>query len=253
MPLDEAASMDDLGMAGVMDRELAGQVAVVTGATEGIGRAIVRALSEAGAAVAILARTRENVEALAAELRARGGAALPLAVDVTDAQAVEAAFQSVQSELAAPDILVNNAGTGVRKRFDQMATAEWRHLLDLNLGGVFNCTRAALRCMQERRRGCIINIASKAGRWPEPDMAVYSATKAAVIAFTQALAQEVDAQGIRLMAVCPGPVDTERIRRLAPHADRTGWLLPEDVARAIAFLASSQAPRWNGAILDLYH
>ena len=228
------------------------RVALVTGATRGIGRAIAMALAEDGFRVAVLARTDKDVHAVIAEIRRRGGTALPVPADVTEPRDVQQAFQTVLNEFSVLDILVNNAGTGIRKPFEQMTPDEWDCLIDLNLKGLLYCTQVALRHMKPRRQGCIINIASRAGRQPEPNLAVYSATKAAVIAFSQALAREVDALGIRVITVCPGPVDTERIRRLAPNVDRSGWLTPQDVARAVVCLASDPAEGYNGAVLDLF-
>jgi len=234
-----------------MDGQLAGQVAIVTGATQGIGRATALALANAGAAVAVLARTEKDVLAVSAQIQQQGGRALPLVADVTKLQDVERAFREVLDKFGAIDILVNNAGTGTRKPFVQTSAVEWDHLIELNFKGVLLCTRAALSFMQPRQRGCIINIASRAGLHPERDLAVYSATKAAVIAFSRALALEVDSQGIRIVAICPGPVDTERLRTLLPNADRTAWLAPQDVAQLVVFLASLQAERYNGTILEL--
>ena len=171
---------------------------------------------------------------------------------MTDPQDVQSAFQAILDELSVIDILVNNAGAGIRKPFQDMTLAEWDYLIDVNVKGVFHCTRAALQHMQPRQRGCIINIASRAGRQAEPNLVVYSATKAAVIAFSRTLAHEVRMSGIRVVTICPGPVDTERIRRLRPSADRTGWLQPTDVARAVVFLASPLAQAYNGAVLDLF-
>lgn len=232
------------------------RVALVTGATQGIGRATAFALAEAGFSVAVLARTEADVRAVARELRSRGGAhggaALPVVADVTVPEDVERALETVVAEFSVLDVLVNNAGTGIRKPFVHMTGAECDLLIDLNLRGLLLCTRAALRYMLPRQRGCIVNIASRAARLPEPDLAVYSATKAAVLAFSKALAQEVDGQGIRVVTICPGPVDTERMRRLAPDVDRSGWLQPEDVAHAVVFLASPQAARYNGAVLNLF-
>ncbi len=232
------------------------RVALVTGATQGIGRATAFALAEAGFSVAVLARTEADVRAVARELRSRGGAhggaALPVVADVTVPEDVERALETVVAEFSVLDVLVNNAGTGIRKPFVHMTGAECDFLIDLNLRGLLLCTRAALRYMLPRQRGCIVNIASRAAHLPEPDLAVYSATKAAVVAFSRALAQEVDGQGICVATICPGPVDTERLRRLAPDVDRRGWLQPEDVAHAVVFLASPQAARYNGAVLDLF-
>lgn len=229
-----------------------GPVALVTGATQGIGRAIVVALSEAGYRVAVLARTVADVSTVVGEIRHQGGTALPVPADVTDPGDVERALQTVLSEFSALDVLVNNAGTGIRKPFQQMTLSECDCLVDLNLKGVLYCTQAALRHMGARHHGCIINIASRAGCLPEPNLAVYSATKAAVIAFSKALAVEARALGIGVFAVCPGPVDTERIRRLAPDVDRSSWLTPQDVARAVVSLASDPSRGTNGAVVELY-
>jgi 3-oxoacyl-[acyl-carrier protein] reductase len=227
-------------------------VALVTGGTQGIGRATVAALSRAGFRVAVLARTDADVQATVGEIRALGSVALPIVADVTQLSEVEQALRAVVEAFSALDVLVNNAGTGVRKPFDQMTAAECDSLIDLNLRGLIHCTRLALQHMKRQGRGCIVNIASRAGRLPEPEMAVYSATKAAVLALTRSLAEELEGTRVRVVAISPGPVDTERIRRLRPDVDRTGWLTPDDVAQAVVFLASSQADRYNGATLDLF-
>jgi 3-oxoacyl-[acyl-carrier protein] reductase len=229
-----------------------GQVALVTGATQGIGRATAFALAEAGLSVAVLARTEADVRATTADIASLGGTAFPVAADVTIRDQVERAFQMVVGRFSAIDVLVNNAGTGIRKHFEEMTSDECDGLIDLNLRGLINCTRLALRHMGARQQGCIVNIASRAAVLPEPEMAIYSATKAAVLALTRALAQEVDGTGVRIVAVCPGAVATERRRRLAPDLDRSGWLTPEDVARAVVFLSSPAAVRYNGAVLDLF-
>jgi NAD(P)-dependent dehydrogenase (short-subunit alcohol dehydrogenase family) len=209
-------------------------------------------LAEAGLRVAVLARTEADVRATTRDIISLGGKAFPVAADVTTREQVERAFQTVVGEFSAIDVLVNNAGTGIRKPFAEMTCDECDGLIDLNLRGLINCTRVAVRHMQARQQGCIVNIASRAALLPEPEMAVYSATKAAVLAFTRALAQEVDGTGVRVVAVCPGPVATDRIQRLRPGVDRSDWLTPEDVARTVVFLSSPAAVRYNGAVLDLF-
>jgi 3-oxoacyl-[acyl-carrier protein] reductase len=161
-------------------------------------------------------------------------------------------MRALLDEFGALDVLVNNAGTGVRGPFCEMNPREWDCLIDLNLKGLLHCTAAALPRMQARGQGCIVNIASQAGLRPEANLAVYSATKAAVIAFSQGLAREVSEQGIRVITVCPGPVDTERMRRVAPQADRGGWLTPEDVARAVVSLVLDASKGRNGTVIDLF-
>jgi NAD(P)-dependent dehydrogenase (short-subunit alcohol dehydrogenase family) len=229
-----------------------GQVALVTGSTQGIGAATAFALAAAGVRVAILARTEADVCQTAAQIAARGGEALAIAADVTLPEQVDLALQKVLDRFCCLDVLVNNAGTGVRRPFEQLSDAECDAQIEVNLRGLIYCTKSALRYMRTRGQGCIVNIASRAARLPEPGMSVYSATKAAVLAFSKALAQEVDGTGVRVVAICPGPVDTERLRRLAPGVDHSGWLRPEDVARAVVFLSSPAAARYNGAVLDLY-
>lgn len=228
------------------------QVALVTGGTQGIGLATALALSSAGFRVAVLARTAADVRATVKAIRAQGGIALPIVADVTVLDEVERSIQAVVEAFSALDVLVNNAGTGVRKPFHEMTVAECDGLIDLNLRGLIHCTRAALRPMQRQGHGCIVNIASRAGRLPDPEMAVYSATKAAVLALTRSLAKELQGTGVRVMAISPGPVDTARLRRSRPGINRSGWLTPQDVAHAVVFLASPQAARYNGAILDLF-
>ena len=153
------------------------RVALVTGATQGIGRATAFALAEAGFSGAVLARTEADVRAVARELRSRGGvrggAALPIVADVTVPEDLQRALETVVAEFSVLDVLVNNAGTGIRKPFVHMTGAECDFLIDLNLRGLLFCTRAALRYMLPRRQGCIVNIASRAAHLPEPDLAVY--------------------------------------------------------------------------------
>jgi short-subunit dehydrogenase len=200
----------------------------------------------------ILARTVADVHAVAAQVRRQGRVALPVPADVTQSAEVQQAMRILLDDFGVLDVLVNNAGTGMRRPFCEMTPREWDSLIDLNFRGLLHCTAAALPHMQARRQGCILNIASQAGRQPEPNLAVYSATKAAVIAFSQGLASEVGEWGIRIITVCPGPVDTARIRREAPNVDRSGWLTPEDVARAVVPLVSDPTRGRNGAVIDLF-
>jgi short-subunit dehydrogenase len=202
--------------------------------------------------VAVLARTASDVNAVVETLTRMGRSGLGLVADVTRPGDAGRAVQRVLTEFSALDVLVNNAGMGIRKPFAEMSCQEIDRQLDLNLRALINCTRSALEPMRRRGSGCIVNIASRAGRSPEPEMAVYSATKAAVIAFSRALAQELDGSGVRVVAVCPGPVDTERMRQQRPDVDRSAWLTPQDVGQAVVFLASTQSARYNGAVLDLF-
>ncbi len=228
------------------------RIAVVTGGTQGIGHATALALSAAGCHVGVLARTEADVQAVCREIEARGGAALPLIADVRQRSQVESALSQVVAQWGRLDVLVNNAGGGSRFRFVDSFSTEWDRLIDLNFKGVLHCTSAALPHMLRQGDGCIVQIASRAGRMPEGELSVYSAVKAAVLGFSRALAEELRGSGVRVVAISPGPVNTEQLRRQPPRPDRAYWLEPEDVANAVVFLSSPQNVRYNGAFLDLY-
>jgi NAD(P)-dependent dehydrogenase (short-subunit alcohol dehydrogenase family) len=230
---------------------MAGKV-IVTGATKGIGRATSLALATAGWTVGVLARTECDVLGLCAQIQSSGGRALPLPADVTNEAQVELAFQRAATEWGELDALVNNAGTGSRAPFVSSGSADWKALLELNVTGALRCTRAALQQMIPASTGCIVNVASRAGRHGEGGLAVYSATKAALIAFTQALAEEVSPLGIRVLVLCPGPVDTERLHAVAPDDVRATWLRPEQVAEAIVELLTGQGKTPDETIVDLF-
>ncbi len=150
------------------------------------------------------------------------------------------------------DILVNNVGLGLRKPFVQTTPAEWETMWRVNLRSAVLCSQAALVPMLAQGQGQIINIASRAGRQGEANMAAYSASKAGLVALTQALATEMTGTGVQVQAVCPGPVDTERMRLANRKADRSGWLSPRDVARTVLFLTQSRSKAMNGTVLDLF-
>jgi NAD(P)-dependent dehydrogenase (short-subunit alcohol dehydrogenase family) len=229
-----------------------GQVAIVTGGGRGIGRAIALALAAEGAWVAPVARTRADVEAVAGESARLAGRALAYVADATDETQVQNMVEAVLAEFGRLDILVNNVGLGLRKPFIQTTPAEWETMWRMNLWPAVLCSQAVLAPMLAQGWGHIINIASRAGREGEADMAAYSASIAGLVALTQALASELAGSGVRVNAVCPGPVDTERMQRANPNLDRAAWLQPAEVAQAVVFLVQSGAPALNGAVLDLF-
>lgn len=228
------------------------QVAVVTGGGRGIGQAVVLALAAEGAWVVPVARTQADVETVAAKAIQTGSPALAHVADVTDAAQVRAMFGAVLKEFGKLDLLVNNAGLGLRRAFRQTTPAEWTTMWRLNLWSAVLCSQAALGTMLAQGEGHIINVASRAGRQGEAHLSAYSASKAGLVALTQALAAEMAGTGIRINAVCPGPVDTERMRRANPDLDRSSWLKPVDIARAVVYLAQTDAPALNGTVLDLF-
>ena len=239
---------------------LDGQVAIVTGGGQGIGRGIVRALAREGADVAVFDIDRALGEAAAAEARALGRRALALEVDVTDVARVDAATAETAASLGRLDILVNNAGWTPNEPFAGSDPATWRRVVDVNYLGVLACSRAALAVMIPRRGGRIVSIASDAGRVGTPREAVYAGAKAAIVGFSKSLAAEVARHGISVNVVSPATVDTPLLRgMLTPEqierrekANPMGRLgRPEDVAAAVVFFASPQAGYVTGQVLSV--
>ncbi|MCU0620582.1 MAG: SDR family NAD(P)-dependent oxidoreductase [Gemmatimonadales bacterium] len=217
------------------------RVAFVTGATEGIGRAVAFALGGAGWRVGFCARTERRVDGLERELVDAGIAAAGAAADVGNEHEVQSAVAGVTSRLGPIDTLVNNAGVLVAKPFLDLSLAEWDHTIATNLRSMFLVTREVLPGMLERRRGDIVNVASLAGRNGFVGGTAYAASKHAVLGFSKSLMLEVRKEAIRVIAICPGSVATGMLENqplLAANADRI--LRPDDVAATI--LAALQLP-----------
>jgi 3-oxoacyl-[acyl-carrier protein] reductase len=209
-------------------------VALVTGATEGIGRAIAFALGGAGYRVAVCARTPSRLRALLDELTRSGITAVGRPADVGQPADVEALVSDVTGRLGPVDVLVNNAGIGIFRPFDQLALAEWDAVMATNLRSLFLVTRLVLPGMRERRRGTIVNIASLAGRNGFAGGTAYAASKHAVLGFSRSLMLEVRKDDVRVITICPGSVDTPLLREqemLTPNL--AAALHPEDVARCV--------------------
>ncbi len=210
------------------------QTALVTGATEGIGRAIAFALGADGYRVGICARTAARVEETLAELAAAGVTAAGAACDVSDPGSVSAMVAKVTAALGPVDVLVNNAGIGHLKPFADLTLEEWDATMAVNVRSLFLVTREVLPGMRERGDGVIVNIASLAGRNPVVGGTAYAASKHAVLGFAKSLLMEVRKEGIRVFTVCPGSVATGFGRgRTVPKVSRTGILEPEDVAQVV--------------------
>jgi len=189
-------------------RELAGQVAFVTGGATGIGLATARALAARGATVAIFNRNQEKAQAAVAGLRSGGAAAHAFTTDIADPASVEAAFTRALGELQRVDILVNNAGLTRDGLFMRMSDTQWQEVIDTNLGGAFRCARAVARTMMKARYGRIINVSSVVGLVGNAGQANYAASKAGLLGLTKALARELASRGVTVNAVCPGYTDT---------------------------------------------
>jgi 3-oxoacyl-[acyl-carrier protein] reductase len=231
---------------------LAGRVAIVTGSSSGIGRATAFELAAAGAAVVVNSRSQARAEPVARAIEAEGGRAIAVAADVCDSTEVAALVAATVDELGGLDILVNNAGAGFIAPSEELAEADWRRLIELDLTAPFLCAQAAGRHMLAARGGVIVNIASALGHVAMPGRAAYTAAKHGLIGLTKVLGTEWAGRGVRCVAVSPGYVATDLVKQNMRRGDfderdierRTplGRLAtPQEVARIVAFLASDAA------------
>ncbi|KUG07246.1 3-ketoacyl-ACP reductase [Solirubrum puertoriconensis] len=213
---------------------LTGKVALVTGAGKGIGRAVAVALAKEGAHVGLLARTESQLQEVAAEIAALGVKTAVVTADVADRQAVETAVEQVRQQLGPIDILINNAGIGTFAKLLDIPVEEWERIIQVNLLGTYYTTRAVLPDMIAREAGDIINVASTAGQRGAATTSAYSASKFAVLGFTESLMQEVRKQNIRVSALTPSTVATElAISNKLTDGNPERVMQPEDLAEFI--------------------
>jgi 3-oxoacyl-[acyl-carrier protein] reductase len=218
--------------------DLAGQAALVTGAGRGIGRGIALALADAGADLFLTARTADQLEDVAREIRGKGRRAEYRAADVASATGVAGVFHDLVRLYGRLDVLVNNAGIGLAGPLIDFPEASFDTLMAVNVKGLFLCCQGAMRLMAPVKRGYIVNISSVVGFKGYPNQAAYAASKHAVMGITKSLAVEAQPNGIRVSAVLPGGVDTELMEALRPDVDRAALMKPEDIADAVLFLLS---------------
>ncbi len=227
-------------MPGMNENELAGQIAVVTGAGRGIGEAIARRLAAMGATVVLIARDTSQIERVRQEIAAAGGIAEAAPCDLQKEDEIDALGKRIRSTYARCDILVNNAGIGNQgKPLHQMAVEDWDKLMATNLRAPFLMIRALAPFMIEAARGHIVNISSLAGKNPLPNGAAYSASKWGLNGLTYSVAEELRAHGIRVSAVAPGSVNT---RFGSGAKDGSKKIQPEDIARVVAMIVT-QSPQ----------
>jgi 3-oxoacyl-[acyl-carrier protein] reductase len=238
----------------------ANQVAIVTGAGRGIGRAIALRLAGEGARVAVVSRTEKNSVSVAEEINAKfAGLAKPYAVDVADHAAVQAMCAQIAADFSRVDILVNNAGITRDGLSMRMSVEDWDAVMAANLRGAFNFYQGVARGMMKQRSGRIINIASVAGLMGNAGQANYAASKAGLIAFTKVVARELATRGVTANAVAPGFITTDMTEALpqeikdavAKQIPMQKFGEPDDIAAAVAFLASAEAKYITGQVLTV--
>ncbi|MBD2663240.1 SDR family oxidoreductase [Richelia sinica] len=209
--------------------------ALITGASTGIGKATALAFAKAGIDVALVSRSQEKLEQVAAAATAAGVTAKAFSVDLADVSQVQTKIQAIAQEFGDIDILINNAGIGYTGNLSETPLQDWQQVINLNLTSVFQCTMAILPTMRQRGQGTIINIASIAAKQAFPGWGAYCVSKFGLLAFSQTLAQEERGNGIRVTALCPGSVNTEIWDTETVHVnfDRSKMLTPEIVAQTI--------------------
>src|SRR5260370_2046919 len=236
-----------------------GRVALVTGASQGIGRACALALAEGGATVALAARNEEKLAQVAQEIEAKGGQAATFRMDVGNEDEVKSAVKAAIERFGKIDILVNNAGMTRDTLLLRMKRSDWDSVLQTNLSGAFFCTQAVVGSMIKQRWGRIINITSVFGQTGQAGQANYSASKAGLIGFTMAMAREVASRNITSNAVAPGYIETAMTEGLSAELkSKVNEMIPlgragtdNEVASAVQFLASEEAGYFTGHVLEM--
>jgi len=239
--------------------ELSGKVALVTGSAQGIGKAIALLLAKNGADVVVSDINLEKAQETTNEIQGMGRRSFAIKVNVADLKDVERMVEAIVEQFGRIDILVNNAGITRDRLILRMTEEDWDAVLNVNLKGTFNCTKAVIRHMSKQKSGKIVSIASVSGEMGNPGQANYAASKAGVIGFTKTIAREFAGRGINVNAIAPGYIQTpmtdavpekakEELKRMIPM-ERLGK--PEDVAQAVLFLVSENSSYITGQVLNV--
>jgi 3-oxoacyl-[acyl-carrier protein] reductase len=238
---------------------LSGRVALITGASQGIGQACSLKLAEAGATVAVAARNRQKLDELVAQIGAAGGKAAAFALDVSDEEQIKSVFKAALAQFGKIDILVNNAGITRDQLVMRMKRADWDSVLNTNLTSAYLCIQQVIGSMLKQRWGRIINVTSVFGQTGQAGQANYAASKAGLIGLTMAIAREVGSRNITCNAVAPGFIETAMTAALPDEIRQAGLKMiplgrigtPEDVGAAVRFLASDEASYITGHVLNI--
>jgi 3-oxoacyl-[acyl-carrier protein] reductase len=239
--------------------KLEGRVALVTGASQGIGHACATALARQGASVAVAARNQQKLEELVAQIAASGGKAAAFVMDVADEEQIKSGIKSALGQFGKIDILVNNAGITRDQLVMRMKRADWDAVLNTNLTSAYLCIQQVIGSMLKQRWGRIINITSIFGQMGQAGQANYAASKAGLIGLTMAMAREVASRNITCNAVAPGFIETSMTAALSEELKQTAVKMiplgkvgtPDDVASAVGFLASDEASYITGHVLNV--
>jgi len=228
-----------------------GKVVLVTGASRGLGRVVAQDFAQQGAKVVLVARTLGPLEELEDQILAAGGEALAVAADISDPSAVQALAMEVGVTYGRVDIIINNAAVAILKPMAEVAREEWEQMTGVNLHGMFLVTQTFLPGMIERKTGVVVNISAALARNGYPNLAVYSATKAGIIAFSEALSKEVRRYGVQVYSVCPHGINTDLYKTLFGATDPAKILTPQRVAQDILKVAAGEGGIRSGQTLEI--
>ncbi len=229
---------------------LKGKTAIVTGSGKGIGKSIALDLAKEGCNVVVTSRTKTDISSVVKEIKSLGSKALGVVSDVSDYESVKNVVTEAMKAFGKIDILVNNAGIALKKDFLETEKEEWDRIIDINVKGVFNFTKDVMPIMKIQKSGVIINISSGAGKTGIPGLSVYCASKFALVGFTEAIAQEVEGDDIKVFCLCPGSTDTGMFSSLFPGVEAVSR--PEDISKQVLKLCMPNCEIETGSSLDVF-